>query len=180
MSNYVAHNTNVIKNRLKSAAEQIQTNILKLCQEAMADLYRAHAEGFKGRFGTNQFPRWTGHLAASTGAAIYCNGVFESYVPNAPLYEEEQVSDDKQLVNGRELLESAIANGATKYTSGIWIVLYSAVPYAAKINIEGSPIWRGRAFFDVLKHVILDAIINGLEPIYEDVEGGQGGFDFEL
>lgn len=159
---------------LKAAAKQVEKNILKLCQSAIAELYKVHSDGFKGERGTHQFPKWSGELAASTGAAIYCNGVFDSFVPNIYI-TKQQLDDQGNEIDGRSLLESAIAAGATQYTKGIWIVLYSTVPYAAKINLEGSAIiHRGVAFFDRLKHVIIDAIMNGIEPIY----GSQGELDF--
>lgn len=159
---------------LNAASGQIQKNILKLCQEAVVELYKAHADGFRGARGTDQFPKYSGELAASTGAAIYCNGVFDSYVPN--VYRTKQQLDDQgNEVDGTALLQSAIAAGATQYTKGIWIVLYSTAPYAVRINLKGSPwLGRGMAFFDALKHVIIDAIMNGIEPIY----GSQGSFDF--
>lgn len=162
-----------MESMLKAAAKQVEKNILKLCQSAVVELYKVHSEGFKGERGTHQFPKWSGELAASTGAAIYCNGVFDSFVPNVALNIEMQF-DKGELIDGNYLLRTAIAAGATQYTKGIWIVLYSTVPYAAKINLEGSPLWRGAAFFDRLKHVIIDAIMNGIEPIY----GSQGELDF--
>ena len=159
---------------LNAASGQIQKNILRLCQEAVAELYEAHANGFRGLRGTDQFPIYSGELAASTGAAIYCNGVFDSFVPNTgrinPPFDEQGAE-----VDGTALLQSAIAAGATQYTKGIWIVLYSTVPYAVRINLKGSPwLGRGMAFFDVLKHVIIDAIMNEIEPPY----GYQATFDF--
>lgn len=166
---------------LKAAAEQVEKNILKLCQAAIAELYKVHSDGFKGERGTHQFPKWSGALAASTGAAIYCNGVFDSFVPNVAANIEVQYDEYGNEIDGRALLESAIAAGATQYTKGIWIVLYSTVPYAAKINLEGSAIiHRGIAFFDRLKHVIIDAIMNGIEPIYADREGIQSSLDFDV
>jgi hypothetical protein len=164
-----------MKSMLKAAAEQVEKNILKLCQSAVVELYKVHSEGFKGERGTHQFPKWSGALAASTGAAIYCNGVFDSFVPNIYYPKNVQYDSHGNEIDGRVLLESAIAAGATQYTKGIWIVLYSTVPYATKINLEGSVIIRrGIAFFDRLKHVIIDAIMNGIEPTY----GSQGELDF--
>lgn len=114
-----------------------------------------------------QFPVYTANLHDATGVAVYVEGMVSSFIPVQRATKEQ--SSGYTFVYGSEALRNAIALAASTFSSGIWIVLFSSVPYAAKINDIGSPRQRGINFFKVLEEEMFDAVlydvIMGLRPV---------------
>lgn len=74
-------------------------------------------------------PYWTGNLQDSTGLAIYKDSKLVKYFP------PEREAESPQDYEGREIwgyveIALAFAEGVMMFPSGMWVVLFSAVPYA--------------------------------------------------
>lgn len=123
------HNQDVFKKALaehRNALEKRLTNMLH-------DL----AEGVIGIINASDFrPMYTANLADSTGLGVYFNGMLKEYVP-LPRADKPQEYNGAP-VWGQDSLEQALFEASQTYTSGIWVVLFSAVPYAFKVDKEGT------------------------------------------
>ena len=104
-------------------------------------------------------PIYTGNLKDATGIGVYHNGVLKKYVPSriatvpqSSGFHYKNVYD----IWGHQYLSDALeAASKEDYSKGIWIVLFSAVPYAFYIEDRD-------AFFSDIKDVMLNAIISEL------------------
>ena len=104
-------------------------------------------------------PIYTGNLKDATGIGVYRNGVLERYVPSQ-IATRPQSSGfhhrNEYDIWGHQYLSDALeAASKEEYGKGIWIVLFSAVPYAFYIEDRD-------AFFSDIKDVMLNAIISEL------------------
>lgn len=76
----------------------------------------------------DSIPYDTGNLMDSTGVGVYVNGVLSAF-----RYSQQatvpQIYHGKE-VRGKETLDKALAFGASTYIDGVWIVIFSTVPYA--------------------------------------------------
>ena len=104
-------------------------------------------------------PIYTGNLKDATGIGVYRNGVRKKYVP-ARIATVPQSSGfhhrNEYDIWGHQYLSDALeAASKEEYGKGIWIVLFSAVPYAFYIEDRD-------AFFSDIKDVMLNAIISEL------------------
>ena len=104
-------------------------------------------------------PIYTGNLKDATGIGVYSNGVLEKYVPSQIATRPQSSGFHHRNVYdiwGHQYLSDALeAASKEDYSKGIWIVLFSAVPYAFYIEDRD-------AFFSDIKDVMLNAIISEL------------------
>jgi hypothetical protein len=100
----------------------------------------------------------------ATGVAVYYDGVVRSYIPTKHAKQRQSLGGISNI-DGTSYLQSAINNGSTTFSKGIWIVLYSATPYAYYINMKGSTRHRGQNFFGMLESQLFTNVINGIKPI---------------
>ena len=117
--------------------------------------------------GTITYPVLTGNMLDATGVAIYDDGATISYLPTkrATKTTHTGLGGGVKDIDGSLCLQDAIVKGQTTYADGLWIVLFSATPYAFHIDEAGSPIGRGQDFFKNLKQEIYDDVVAGLKPI---------------
>ena len=162
MKNYASHNKMVFKSTLEDAKYRISRPLLTAKLRKIAvDM----VDEIDGNLWNNDdtFPIWTSNLHDSTGIAVYDYGAITSFIP--PQYAiEPQEYEDIQNIWGSQYLKDFINENAGKFSQGIWIVLFSAVPYAGLINEVGSP-WpwvRGENFFGSLKEMFADIVYNKL------------------
>lgn len=113
--------------------------------------------------GNEAFPVWRGHMHDATGVAIYDDGVTIAYLPTKKAIKK-QTFEGRRIVGSVELRNS-INEGATHFSKGLWIVLFSAVPYAYEVNELGSPADRGQGYFDTLSDDFFKDILMGLDAI---------------
>ena len=104
-------------------------------------------------------PIYTGNLKDATGIGVYRNGALKRYVPSQ-IATRPQSSGfhhrNEYDIWGHQYLSDALeAASKEEYGKGIWIVLFSAVPYAFYIEDRD-------AFFSDIKDVMLNAIISEL------------------
>lgn len=165
MSQYDTHNSNVFSAGLKRFVEQqIKPKLLSMCKNVAQTIVDVIDGNFAPPEGTDQFPIWSSNLHDATGVGVYCDGALSSFLPTARA-TEAQTNNGETGIFGSELLQQAISNAATQFENGIWIVLFSSVPYAYKINTQGSPRGRGVGFFDALQETLLTDVLSGLQPI---------------
>lgn len=165
MSNYTAHNSKAFKDGLNDYAERvIKVKLVAMLKSVAQTLVDIIDGSFVMPDGNEQFPVYSANLRDATGVGVYSDGAVQYFVPTA---QAVIAQSDKGVhgIYGSSLLRAAISNGATQFSKGIWIVLFSTVPYAYKVNTQGSPWGRGVGFFEALKQNLLNDVISGLQPI---------------
>lgn len=178
MTDYSAHNQRVaqqmmsafVQRKFKPKILQALREVAQIMVDTIDGAFEPYptmsADGWIDRGGNDKFPTWTGQMHDSTGVAIYDNGRVEAYLPTqiglAPQYLEEEGIEN---IIGADYLDKAIKLGASTFSKGIWIVLFSAVPYAWIIENLGSSQHRGIGFFKTLKEQLLAEVSTNLKPI---------------
>lgn len=169
MNDYTEHNIKVMKVALRDHAERVvKTRLLTMLRTVAAEMVKAIDEGFVMPDGSVQFPVWTANLHDATGVGVYADGTINYFVPTARAVKGQKSGYDRGLngLPGSSLLHAAITEaGGGQFRSGIWIVIFSTVPYAYRINTDGSRRGRGAGFFEVLKSRLINDVIAGLKPI---------------
>lgn len=126
---WAKHNQDVFKKALEEHRNALE--------KRMANVFHELAEGVIGIINASDFkPMYTANLADSTGLGVYFNGMLKEYVPLPRANEPQEYNG--ALVWGQDSLEQALFEASQTYTSGIWVVLFSAVPYAFKVDKEGT------------------------------------------
>lgn len=124
--------------------------------------------------GTYDIPVYLGHLHDATGCAVYADGSLNYFRPTAKKATGKLGKSGFDGVNhygidGAAFLQQAVSEASTRFASGVWFVIFSAVPYAYHINAKGSPLGRGQNFFDRIANTTVNEILAGLRPIAESV-----------
>lgn len=174
MSDYTAQNMKAfsegVKIHIESQITPKLTAMLERVAATMVQIADASFEPFYGYDphapfgGNNQFPVWHGQLHDANGVAVYINGKTVSFMPTKRAKVPQSYGSIKNIV-GHDWLKIAIDEGAARFSKGIWIVLFSAVPYAYDVNTWSSPIGRGMGYFERFKADLLNDVLNGLKPI---------------
>jgi len=164
---YVNFNKEVLKKGLTVHLKGvIKPQLLRILKQAAELLMRSL---------DNDIPVYTGNLHDSTGIAIYDEGKLSSYIPRRiadPAYDKQRSGFNHKYIRGivgSEYLDEAIKMASSRFTKGIWFVVFSTVPYAYYINEDGSPIGRGLNFFKLAVEDVTHLILAGLRPIAESV-----------
>ena len=101
-------------------------------------------------------PIYTGNLKDATGIGVYRNGVLKKYVPSriatVPQSSGFHHRNEYDIWGHQYLSDALEAASKEEYGKGIWIVLFSAVPYAFFIEA------RDRYFSDI-RDVMLNKIL---------------------
>ncbi len=172
MSNpYTADNIRIVKvgmkNHLVSVGKPKLVDMLRQVAQRMVDIVDGvftPMPPYESRSAGNaRFPVWRGHMHDATGVAIYDDGVTVSFLPTKKAIKKQNYMG-KRIV-GSEELRNAINEGATKFSKGLWIVLFSGVPYGYEVNDSGSPWGRGKGYFDTLSDDFFKDILMGLDAI---------------
>jgi hypothetical protein len=88
-------------------------------------------------------PYDTANLADGTGVGVYLNGQLMAYVPTQNATEPQDYGPISDIW-GREYLVDALFAAETDYPKGVWVVLFSTVPYAVRVDAEGTVRQRGK------------------------------------
>lgn len=172
MKNYAARNMAIFKKGIRAYARDISDELI----DRLEEVARRMVEMIDGNFdpidtrnrpsGNAQFPVWTANMHDATGVGVYSDGELAKYVPTKQArWKQSNGSPRRSGIDGAKELEDALNEGLMDFGSGIWIVLFSAVPYAYHINEEGSKIGRGQGFFDETSEGMLNEVLNGLAPL---------------
>lgn len=145
MSQFHADNVALVTLRLKELAEkEAKREVLKRMRRIakyMVDFIDSHFADDNANF-----PQYTANLHDATGIAIYDDGKLEAYLPTQRASEPQktEIGEDEW---GAQELANVVAQGVSKFSKGLWLVMYSASSYAERIEDSGSPKDRGRDFF---------------------------------
>lgn len=165
MGKYTAHNSSAFKVGVKNFANGKILPKLEAMLRSVAERLVAYIDGgFTPPTGTSQFPVDTGNLHDATGVGVYIDGRLSSYIPTA-IAVEQQTNRGEIGIDGAINLRLALQAATSQFATGIWIVLFSTVSYAYKINTQGSRWGRGVGFFDALGETLFQNVITGLRPI---------------
>ncbi len=165
MADYTAHNSRVFKIGLrKQSKSKIEPELLAMLRNVAQKLVGIIDGNFVMPDGTTQFPVDTANLHDATGVGVYVDGRLDAFMPTQRATKAQSDGGTKGIF-GSEWLQAALTSASSEFASGIWIVLFSTVPYAVKINTSGSKIGRGVGFFDTLGDNLLTEIITNLKPI---------------
>lgn len=165
MADYTAHNSKVFKVGLKDFAErEIKAKLVAMLRNVAQKLVGIIDGNFVMPDGTTQFPVDTANLHDATGVGVYVDGRLDAFVPTQRATKAQSDGGTKGIF-GSEWLQTALTSASSEFASGIWIVLFSTVPYAAKINTSGSKIGRGVGFFETLGNNLLTEVVTNLKPI---------------
>lgn len=116
--------------------------------------------------GNESFPVWEGQMHDATGVGVYINGALTSYLPTKKgRFPQSDAASGATNIIGSEYLQNALNAATTIFSKGIWIVLFCAVPYAARINAAGSPWGRGAGFFGQLCNRLYYDVCNNLKIV---------------
>ena len=164
MSNHASHNNAVFRKGSTDFTNQVikvkLVTMLKSVAQSIVDVIDGN---FVMPQGTEQFPVFTANLHDATGVGVYVDGQIQYFAPTKRAVEQ-QMDTSYNFFFGSELLQQAITNAATKFSKGVWIVLFSTVPYAYSINEYGSSLGRGAGFFESLKQTLLNDVLANLKP----------------
>ena len=173
---WVAHNVAVVKDKLSLFVKEKKAEIVAKLMEVGQVVVDYVDKGFVPQTlrpgGNNQFPIWTANMRDATGVGIYVDGHTAKFMPTKLAIHKQSTGGSmgaRRGIDGHNFLLQSITEGASVFTTGIWIVLYCAVPYAAHINAHGSKWGRGQGFWDLEKAEFTNAILSRLtqvKPIY--------------
>lgn len=159
---YQAQNLNVLMEGMKVFVRQtIEPTLMRFLRQKAEQIRSAIDEG-------SLIPEWTSNLHDATGVGIYNNGVVEYFTPTKKATKDQKSSLDGVYhtgINGSQFLREAISEASARFSRGIWLVIFSATPYAYHININGSKIGRGKGYFKTITDMTLNEILSGLQPL---------------
>lgn len=128
-------NSSIFKKNLeKFGNEQLKVILGKVLEEAAREIV-SFIEKAKA------IPVYTGNLQDSTGVGVYMSGSLISYKPVKIAREPRIVNYGKGTMGepnkeywGTDELTRAIGAAASDYSSGFYIVVFSTMPYAYKVE----------------------------------------------
>lgn len=139
------HNKAVVTLKLKEfAATEAKREVLKRMRRVAQYMVDFIDRNFADD--SQNYPQFTANLHDATGVAIYDDGRLEQYLPTQRA-TEPQMSPIGEDEWGSQELSNVVRQGTTKFSKGLWLVLFSASSYAKSIENIGSPRERGRDFF---------------------------------
>ena len=119
-----------------------------------------------------RIPELTSNLRDATGVGVYVDGALTSFVPMKKATKKQKSGfhyRNEYGIDGAEYLSQAIADASASFNDGIWIVLFSAVPYAYFLNkpelvgnLQGKV--QGNFFGEISEKMLLE-ISKGLTPL---------------
>lgn len=128
---WVAHNKEVFKAGIEKHKQLLEAKMRKVFEALAVDVVD-YIETFSDIEG---MPFFTGNLADSTGVGVYMNGQLMAYMPARKATEPQ---DYLGITNiwGSECLFDALTAAESQYSKGLWVVLFSTVPYAVMVDEE--------------------------------------------
>lgn len=155
---WMPHNIEVIKKKCRHFLVQEVKPQLRVILDNAAQAVLDYIEEM------TSLPQYTGNLHDATGVGIYVDGQLSSYVPTkiATRYQSSGFHyRNEYKIDGNLYLQSALRDAAMDFSDGIWIVVFSAVPYAFYIQE------RPEHYFSEISDVLLQEIYKGLAPLQQ-------------
>lgn len=151
----MAHNKEVLERGLRLyVKKEIQPDLVNYLKNVAQQIVSA-IDG-----GAYSIPVYTGNLHDATGVGVYVDGMMAAFMPTK-LAVKKQAMKGRPYIFGSEFLAESLREATTTFAKGVWFVVFSAVPYAYKINADGSPKGRGQGYWDT----IVKDVLSNLRPI---------------
>lgn len=161
---WVAQNHAVITNSINLYVAEVRKKIIKALRKVADDMLT-----YIENEADISIPIYTGNLHDATGVAVYVDGATNYFkVPKKKATRKQHTGPSmgsRRNIDGNEFLMQSITEGAGVFNNGIWIVLYSAVPYAAHIDTLGSRLGRGKEYFWQAREEFTNMVLNSLTPL---------------
>lgn len=156
---WISHNKEVLRGGIRQHVK----NIIK---PDLAQYLNNLARQLVDAIDTGAFsiPIYTGNLHDATGVGVYIDGTMTAFMPTKIATKKQGAGissaggTSRSYIFGSEFLSESLHEAATTFSSGVWLVIFSAVPYAYKINTEGSPKGRGQGYWDAVVNEVLENI----------------------
>lgn len=134
---------------------------------ALLNVLKRVAQDVVTAIDSGYIPEYTANLHDATGIAIYNDGAVLRFIPTkrATKYAKSGFGGLAYQIDGSDFLQKTIADASTTFSTGLWFVVFSTVPYAYHINRDGSPLGRGQGFFDTTVKNAVNEVLSGLQPL---------------
>lgn len=109
-------------------------------------------------------PNYTGNLRDSHGVGVYVDGYLASYIPTQSATRPQSSGfGGENIYNiwGTSYLNDALNEATEDFSSGIWLVIFAAVPYAFYINESNAK----AGFFDTITNNIISSIRGNITTV---------------
>lgn len=152
---WIAHNKAVLEQGMRK-------HINNVTKPELVGYLRNVAQQLVAAIDGNAFaiPVYTGNLKDATGVGVYVDGAMSAFMPTKTA-QKKQAMKGRPYIFGSEFLAESLREASTTFSTGVWLVIFSAVPYAYKINTEGSPKGQGKGYWDA----IVNEVIANLKPL---------------
>ena len=130
MATWRQHNNKVFKNLMDKHKATLEKDLSDVMQKAAREMRDWLMYG--------QTPFYTGNMFDSTGLGVYVNGTLTAYAPPPTAFEPQDY--EGEIVWGEAELNEALQQGYRTFSKGIWVVAFSAVPYAFEVDAYGTSI----------------------------------------
>ena len=130
---WLQHNNKIFNDKIEKHKQKLQSKV----QQMFGALAREIVEYIEAFGEIEGMPYFTANLADGTGVGVYLNGQLMAYMP-APNATEPQEFRGIENIWGTEYLFDALDAGSTTYNKGVWVVLFSTVPYAVLVDDFGT------------------------------------------
>ena len=136
---WTKHNEKLFETLLNEAAKDIEVRLKMVLSSFAYKVYDMITSTFKNT-GDGNLPYDTGNLRDGTGVCLYYDGAMIKFIPPKSATRTQSCKGFRKI-SGTSFLAEALSSASTEYSSGLWVVLWSTVPYAVRINTVGSKYW---------------------------------------
>ena len=135
---WVGHNNKVFQKALDAYKADIEKKVLGVMESVARNIFEDVSNTFYNQ-GDDYMPYYTGNLRDSTGLGIYYNGALSVLIPPRVADKAQnywQIGHFYYDLWGFTFIREALAE-ANSFNKGIWVVLYSTMPYAKYVDENG-------------------------------------------
>ena len=139
---WTRHNEQLFERILQAGVKDIEVRIKMVLSSFAYKIYDMISSTTKNE-GDGFLPYYTGNLRDSTGVGLYYEGSLIKFIP------PKSATRKQNGFWGSTFIERAL-QGTSHYSSGLWVVVWSTVPYAVKIDEMGTKHWNAGWFSERL------------------------------
>lgn len=146
---WVGHNKKVFQKAIEEYKNDIEKKVLKVLTTVAREMLVDIADAQYNQ-GDGYMPFYSGNLRDSTGLGVYHDGALDTFIPPKVAEHPQnywQIGHYEFDLWGFSFIQEALSE-ANNFNKGIWVVLYSTIPYAKYIDDNGSKYWDTGWFSD--------------------------------
>ena len=144
---WTSHNERLFEQLLTQASAEIEVRIKMLLSSFAYKVYDLISSTTRNT-GDGNLPFYTGNLRDSTGLGLYYEGSLIKLIPPKKATKTQNCKGYRKI-SGSTFIQQALSD-ASAYPTGLWVVLYSTIPYAVRIETFGSKYWDSGWFSEGL------------------------------